>query len=105
MPIPELKLLDGNRNNRILIVDDNESIHEDFKKILTAEQSVSAGKVDELAESLFGDGGAPATTTQERFELTHAQQGQEALGIVQKSLKADKAFAVAFVDVRMPPGW
>lgn len=98
-----MQLLDGNRNHSILIVDDNEAIHEDFRKILVASAPESTAQVDELAASLFGEV-APAGP-QTDFQLTHALQGQEALELVTSSLSAHRPFAVAFVDVRMPPGW
>jgi len=98
-----MKLLDGNPNHRILVVDDNEAIHEDFKKILAAPASEAASEVDQLASSLFGD--PKPTEPQIEFTLTHALQGQEALELVQTSLTTDRPYAMAFVDVRMPPGW
>jgi CheY-like chemotaxis protein len=98
-----MQLLDGSTNKRILIVDDNEAIHEDFNKILVSPESATAGKVDELAASLFGD--TSQTTLRLEFSLTHAMQGQEALTKVLKALEADRPYAMAFVDVRMPPGW
>ncbi len=39
------------------------------------------------------------------FEIASAYQGQEGLDLVEKSLWADQPYALAFVDVRMPPGW
>jgi CheY-like chemotaxis protein len=98
-----MHLLDGSPNNRILVVDDNEAIHEDFKKTLVSSDSASAEEVDKIAESLFGEA-APAGP-QTSFQLTHAMQGQEALDLVLRSLKAGAPYAIAFVDVRMPPGW
>lgn len=98
-----MHLLNGNPNHRILVVDDNEAIHEDFNKTLTTPDSGSGGQLDELAESLFGD--TAPTGPHTNFELTHAMQGQEALDLVMKSLSAHAPYAVAFVDVRMPPGW
>jgi len=98
-----MKLLDGNPNNRILVVDDNEAIHEDFKKILAAPASAAATEVDQLASSLFDE--EKLAEAAPEFHLTHALQGQEALELVQKSLSKDQPFAMAFVDVRMPPGW
>lgn len=98
-----MELLDGNRNNRILVVDDNEAIHEDFKKILQASKPPSAAHVDELAASLFDEPIYEVLHT--NFELKHALQGQEAFESVVKSLAGAKPFALAFVDVRMPPGW
>lgn len=39
------------------------------------------------------------------FELDSAHQGKEALSKVQQALAAGRPYAMAFVDVRMPPGW
>jgi len=91
------------RNRRILIVDDSPAIHGDFKKILV--RSNPAGNDFEDAEAtLFG---APETRAGEEldFELTSAFQGEEALATVHTAMKAGRPFAMAFVDVRMPPGW
>ena len=91
------------RNRRILIVDDSPAIHDDFKKILV--RSNPAGNDFESAEaSLFGPPEARAGDEQD-FELTSAFQGEEALAAVRAAVKADRPFAMAFVDVRMPPGW
>ncbi len=91
------------RNRRILIVDDSPAIHDDFKKILV--RSNPAGSDLESAEaSLFG----PSETgggDEEDFELTSAFQGEEALAMVRAAVQAGHSFAMAFVDVRMPPGW
>ena len=39
------------------------------------------------------------------FELDSAYQGQEGLAMVKKALAENRPYALAFVDVRMPPGW
>ena len=88
-------------NHRILIVDDNAAIHEDFRKILAPEAADSQA-IDGLESLLFGDAVPEAQTL---FELAHAHQGQEALVRVEASLAAGRPFAMAFVDIRMPPGW
>ncbi|HEX8341771.1 MAG TPA: EAL domain-containing protein [Tepidisphaeraceae bacterium] len=89
-------------NGRILIVDDNRSVHTDFKKILVPETGGSL--IDAAADELFG-----STTTSalaiESFELSFAAQGQEALELVRAALAAATPFAMMFVDMRMPPGW
>ena len=41
-------------NRRILIVDDNESLHEDFKKILMKEENSSNEQIKSMEDSLFG---------------------------------------------------
>lgn len=89
-------------NRRILVIDDSEAIHQDFRKILTPDsQSVTALAATEAA--LFGetaDGGP-----QMSYHVDSALQGQEGLDRVQQALREDKPYALAFVDVRMPPGW
>jgi DNA-binding LytR/AlgR family response regulator len=39
------------------------------------------------------------------FEIDSAYQGGEGLELIQKSLREERPYALAFVDVRMPPGW
>jgi PAS domain S-box-containing protein len=91
-----------NRNNRILVIDDNPAIHEDIKKILC-----SRARLDpEMAESkalLFGESSAPSVET--GFELDSAFQGEEGLEMVRRANSVGRPYALAFVDVRMPPGW
>ena len=90
------------KNNRILIVDDNATIHEDFIKILNG-RSKSAQNLADAGAFIFGD--SPVETSPHDFEVDSAYQGQEALELVRQSLVSDRPYAMAFVDVRMPPGW
>jgi PAS domain S-box-containing protein len=94
--------MDPKPNQRILIIDDNPAIHEDFRKILSP---ASSGRpaVNRLAAALFNEA-QPAAPTM-NFELDSAYQGQEGLEMVKKALAEDRPYAMAFVDVRMPPGW
>ncbi len=90
------------RNHRILIVDDNPAIHEDFRKVLNGDLRPEAALL-EAEEALFGPGTAPVVRAD--FELGSAFQGQEALEKVRQAVCETKLYAMAFVDVRMPPGW
>lgn len=88
-------------NRRILIIDDNQAILEDFRKILGG-----GSRNDDLAEAqkiLFGDIQDAATSGM--YEVECADQGQLGLRLVQKSIHEHRPFAMAFVDMRMPPGW
>jgi CheY-like chemotaxis protein len=88
-------------NLRVLVIDDIPSIHADFRKILRAADG--RGKSDALEEALFGmETETPYATA---FEVDSAYQGQEGLEAVQKASRDGKPFAMAFIDVRMPPGW
>ena len=91
-------------NRRVLIIDDNESIHVDFRKIIGPGSSKPGVAVDSAAAELFGDSPAPVAAPLES-ELDSALQGQEGLARVREALLAEKPYALAFVDVRMPPGW
>jgi len=93
--------IDQTRLPRILVVDDNRAIHEDFHKIL-GEDSSSAGLSDLEAE-LFGEEEQPYHKP--KYRIDDAYQGREALGKVVQARDAEDAFDVAFVDMRMPPGW
>jgi len=90
-------------NRRILIVDDNESIHQDFRKILTPPAADDTLTDDEAA--LFGAPEGPAPPAPEPYTLDSVYQGQEALAAVRTAVEAGRPYALAFVDVRMPPGW
>ncbi|MGA2658995.1 MAG: response regulator [Verrucomicrobiota bacterium] len=90
------------KNNRILVIDDNPSIHDDIRKIL-AGQEESEDALAGTKALLFGE--EPSPLEQARFEIESAFQGQEGLAKVQEAEAAGRPFALAFVDVRMPPGW
>src|ERR1700722_3605849 len=89
-------------NHRILVIDDNPSIHTDFRDILCPAKSGSEA-ARKLEAALF-DEEIPAAGPV-GFELDSAFQGQEGLAMVEKSLAENRPYAMAFVDVRMPPGW
>jgi diguanylate cyclase (GGDEF)-like protein len=87
-------------NRRILIIDDTPSIHEDFFRILSPD-SASVLSLACSEEALFGTA-QPARPT---FSLDSAYQGQEALKLVERALAEGRPYAMAFTDMRMPPGW
>lgn len=89
-------------NRRILIVDDTKSIQNDFREILCPDGPDEAA-VNELEGILFDQN--RVTPERVSFEVDSAYQGQEALELVKRSLAEHRPYALAFVDVRMPPGW
>src|SRR5690349_20004572 len=90
-------------NQRILIIDDNPSIHEDFRKILGPADARIAEELEAAEASLFGD--KAAASQAQNFRIDSAFQGQEGLEKVRAACAESAPYAVAFVDVRMPPGW
>jgi len=94
----------ASRRSRVLIVDDAPEIHADFHKLLGAEGR--RARFDPALALLRGepDGGA-REAPEATFELASAHQGDQALALVEASFAAGEPFALAFVDMRMPPGW
>jgi diguanylate cyclase (GGDEF)-like protein/PAS domain S-box-containing protein len=92
------------KNRRILIVDDTRTIHDDFRKILGARAD---GTTLDLAEAeILGTAPPIAAASQpEVFDLDSAYQGQEAWEKVKVAVASGTHYAMAFVDMRMPPGW
>ncbi len=88
---------------RILIIDDNAAIHDDFRRILATGAEDDANLV-EVENILFGDSAA-TPAHHPAYSLEFALQGQQAAQRVKRAHADGHPFAVAFVDMRMPPGW
>ena len=86
-------------NYRVLIADDQEEIHNDFEEMLVPSSAKRA--TDDLA-------GAFVSETEKaflpQFELFHATSGEEACEMVKAGQDTNAPFAMAYIDVRMPPG-
>ncbi|MDZ4288543.1 MAG: PAS domain S-box protein, partial [Prosthecobacter sp.] len=93
-----MKPFTPSRHQRILIVDDNRAIHDDFHKILGPPSSEDE-EMEAAEARLFG------SAQSVWFDIDAASQGEEALKMVEKALAEGRPYALAFVDVRMPPGW
>ncbi|MFT5285366.1 MAG: two-component system sensor histidine kinase/response regulator [Planctomycetota bacterium] len=93
--------MSNSANRRILIIDDNEAIHRDFTKILGSPEKSSSGGA---ARSAFLGKQETPTTTMPVFELSTASQGEEGIAVIQRARDNKKPIAMAFVDIRMPPG-
>jgi len=89
---------------RILIIDDSEAIHLDFRRILCPER-VRDSELDQLEDSIFGEVPSSRSTGLEPFEVDSAFQGQEGLEKVKEAQAHGRPYALAFLDYRMPPGW
>ncbi len=88
-------------NRRVLIIDDQPSIHEDFRKILVGEaEPLELGAME---AAVFGT--RTAEPRRIRFEVDSAYQGAEALEKIRQARSEKRPYALAFVDVRMPPGF
>ena len=90
-------------NRRVIVIDDNESIHLDYRKILCGDGSSEA--LDKLEAAIF-DTEDPANKMADIvYQIDSAYQGQEGLAKVEAAVEKGEPYALAFVDMRMPPGW
>lgn len=90
---------ENTQTSRILIVDDNPRIHEDFGLVFSIRQRNLELEADQ--NELFGQPNQPAVS-KPAFELDHAFSGNEGLEKAQSSISESRPYQVAFVDIRMP---
>ena len=92
-------------NRRILLIDDERPVHDAYHTVL-AGSKVGDADFDDLEAEMFGDAAEPAAAGggEIAFELTSAHQGEEGVELCKQAVEADNPFAMAFVDMRMPPG-
>ena len=89
---------------RVLILDDEPEILTEYAVILSPAPR-TGGDVQELAaleQELFGH--EPQERDVPDLDVTLCKQGDEAVEEVKRAMTANRQFAVAFLDVRMPPG-
>jgi CheY-like chemotaxis protein len=80
-------------SSRILVIDDDPGSHDLLRRLLL---------------KFPFDPNQPNSDTPSRlprFEIDSAYQGEEGLALIEKSLQENHPYSLAFVDVRMPPGW
>ena len=88
---------------RIIIIDDNPDIHKDFATILTAKSDLS--QLESLESELLGTEQLPPKWRGYQFDLDFATQGREGLEKIKFAMTHQMPYQLAFVDMRMPPGW
>ncbi len=91
-----------NFNTRVLIVDDQDEIHIDFQEIFSEKNRKVAS--DDLADAFLPGSSQNSKTYLPSFELSHASSGVEAYQVVKDATDSNYPFAVAYIDIRMPPG-
>jgi len=96
--------IENNKISRILIVDDNKDIHDDFRLILEPTQTEQSNELDKLLEHVLDEKSSHGTDLYQ-FELDSAFQGQEALQLIEKAYQDGHPYTMVFMDMRMPPGW
>lgn len=89
-------------NRRLIVIDDHRALHDDFRKILAGRPS-GPSELECIEQALFGASGC--RISDESYEIDSAFQGEDGLRHIAAAAAAGDPYAVAFVDLRMPPGW
>lgn len=93
---------------RILIVDDEPAMHQSYRQCFGGPRDGGRdAALSAMASELFGDEDGDVRQDVEpsvAFDCVHHMQGLDAVGAVEDSIASGERFAVAFIDVRMPPG-
>jgi two-component system NtrC family sensor kinase len=86
---------------RLLIIDDNPSIHNDVRKIL----SVGSSGDDLLAmeAALFNE--QPADVHGPSYRIDSADHGRQGVEMARQAIAEGDPYVLAIVDMRMPGGW
>ncbi|MFA5292218.1 MAG: HD domain-containing phosphohydrolase [Phycisphaerae bacterium] len=84
------------KNRRILVIDDKESIHEDFRQILS--DVTHNDSLDRARTAVFGKESNDYSVT---FDVDCAFDGHEGLEKIIEANRQGNPYAVAFVDMRM----
>lgn len=88
---------------RILIADDEPAVHDCYRRCFAPTRPDGSEDLSALAGELWGPDAAPPEP-RDAFDLVHCMQGGEAVSAVERAMEEGKPFAVAFIDMRMPPG-
>ena len=89
--------------HRILVIDDNPSIHKDFETTLVEDEMNTS--LNTLRTEVFGERLAGDHTAKNTYELDFASQGEQGCEKIQLACTQGRPYELAFVDMRMPPGW
>jgi CheY-like chemotaxis protein len=96
----------GNGLRRIIVIDDNPAIVNDFRKLLCPEPlggAPASKRLDDLDAAIFGS--TRSEPARDGFVVDSASQGQEGYEQIRRMRYSGRPYALAFVDMRMPPGW
>lgn len=89
---------------RVLIIDDVMEIHSNIRSIFDIRRN---DKLEALTQDLFGESRPvhPSRERLEKLQIESAYQGEEGYRMIAEARAEGRPYAVAIVDMRMPPGW
>ena len=87
--------------NRILVIDDEASIHATYRTVLCPEVGGSS-VLDALDAELFGGETKAPAATDTNFQVDTASQGQQGLEMLKAAIAEKRPYRMAFVDMNPP---
>ncbi|MEM4248071.1 MAG: response regulator [Candidatus Nanoarchaeia archaeon] len=99
------------RNNRIIVVDDQQDLCDQLAKLLlrSGKKNETLSLVQQMRAKLLGatveSDEAEMQSDEQSYIVDTALQGEQAFEMIKKANLAGVPYAVAFIDMRMPPGW
>lgn len=95
----------SNRVFKLLLIDDEESIHEAFEKVFENELNHSnedKGDFEDFFDNTKGEIGF--TNQNKKISMVHAHHGEEGLALFMEALERGDPYDLVICDIRMPPG-
>lgn len=90
---------------RILVADDEPGVLDSYRMILGGGKQSANSDIGDLKSKLFGGNSTKQPRSEDpEFDIVYVKGAEAAVAAVGKSRDLDKRFAVAFLDMRMPPG-
>ena len=95
---------DDDQSNRILVVDDNLDLIDEYLRSLgkISAPTPASSKLDDLEKTLFGASGDRRGAAV--FEVQSRHQGAAAIDAVAEAVNSGQPYAIVFLDIKMPPG-
>jgi len=91
------------KNQRILAINDNPNLIEDWRQLFEDCILADDWVIDNEKSTIVHY--SSSFSREAGFEIDSAFQGQEGLEKIRHAYQEGRPYVVAFVDVRMPPGW
>ncbi len=90
---------------RVLVADDEPEVLDAYRTVLGVRRSAGSAAITDLKARLFGTAEtAPPPGDEPVFDVVFTPGAEAAVQAVRDSIEQDNGFAVAFLDMRMPPG-
>ncbi len=104
MQLRPISIETNNMNNkRIIVIDDDPEIRQVYQEILAPDPNQFTTR--HQMSLLLNKDYTTEINSELVFDLNFASNGQDGFALVERAIKDNTPYALAFIDIRMPPGW